>query len=76
MADPVDNARELTGDDAIGLAHESGMSPMQSRVSFIAGVGDLIRFARLVRKGWEPSASVAIHAPREFVVNATVEGGA
>jgi hypothetical protein len=40
---------ELTGDDAIVFARESGMEEASSRNIFYAGVDDLIRFARLAR---------------------------
>jgi hypothetical protein len=49
------NRRELTGNDALRFAHESGMGVHFDGKAFIAGVGDLIRFARLVRQGWEPA---------------------
>ncbi|HEY0662219.1 MAG TPA: hypothetical protein VGD21_12970 [Lysobacter sp.] len=54
------NERELTGDDALRFARESGMEGIPGRASFIAGVGDLIRFARLVRAGWTPPRGVRV----------------
>lgn len=54
LADPVDNERELTGNDALRLASESGMEKASRGNLFLADVGDLIRFARLLRAGWTP----------------------
>lgn len=54
MTDDELNRRELTGDDALRLARESGMEEASRCGVFYAGVGDLIRFARLVRAGWSP----------------------
>jgi hypothetical protein len=54
MHDTELNRRELTGNDALRFAHESGMGVHFDGKAFIAGVGDLIRFARLVRAGWTP----------------------
>lgn len=48
------NRRELTGDEALRFARESGMEWQDGHPWFQAGVGDLIRFARLVRAGWIP----------------------
>jgi hypothetical protein len=49
------NLRELTGDDALRFARECRMKEATPGL-FYAGVGDLIRFARLVRAGWTPPA--------------------
>lgn len=54
LADPVDNERELTGNDALRLASESGMEKASRGNLWLTDVGDLIRFARLVRAGWKP----------------------
>lgn len=54
MADPVDNERELTGGDALRFARECRMEEA-TRGLFYVGVGDLIRFARLLRAGWRPA---------------------
>jgi hypothetical protein len=60
MNDDELNRRELTGDDAIRFARESGMEQASFNGGlFLAGVGDLIRFARLVRAGWQPERSGA-----------------
>lgn len=48
------NERELTGNDALRFAREAGMEEASAGNLFYAGVGDLIRFARLVRHGWTP----------------------
>lgn len=54
MDDAELNRRELTGDDALSFAREAGMEEASRGGLFYAGVGDLIRFARLVRAGWTP----------------------
>jgi hypothetical protein len=59
MNDDELNRRELTGDDALRLARESGMEEASRGSLFYAGVGDLIRFARLVRAGWRPQQADA-----------------
>lgn len=75
MADPVDNERELTGDDALRFARAAGMErASETRGLFLCGVGDLIRFARLVRAGWKPDRTAA--NPPIFVANGGSEGGA
>ena len=58
MNDDELNRRELTGDDALRFAREAGL--------FYACVGDLIRFARLVLAGWEPSRVVKEPRTIEF----------
>lgn len=67
MDDAELNRRELTGDDALRFARESGMErASETRGLFLCGVGDLIRFARLVRAGWTPPDGVApCQAPSE-----------
>lgn len=57
MDDTELNRRELTGNDALRFAREVGMEEASRGGLFYAGVGDLIRFARLVRAGWKPPAS-------------------
>jgi hypothetical protein len=65
VADPVENDRELTGDDALRLARECCMEEATPGL-FYAGVGDLIRFARLVRAGWvRPEWRAMVYAPRD-----------
>lgn len=55
------NRRELTGDDALRFARESGMErASETRGLFLCGVGDLIRFARLVRQGWTPPSTAGV----------------
>jgi hypothetical protein len=61
MNDDELNQRELTGDDALRFARFSGMEyASETRGLFLAGVGDLIRFARLVRAGWEPKRTCGV----------------
>lgn len=60
------NERELTGDDALRFAREAGMEEASRGNLFYACVGDLIRFARLVRAGWEPSRVVKEPRTIEF----------
>jgi hypothetical protein len=78
VADDRDlNERELTGDDALRFARESGMLRMVGSPGFTAGVGDLIRFARLVRAGWTPPRSFASMDPqrqRELAAARGVKG--
>jgi hypothetical protein len=68
MNDDELNRRELTGDDALRFARESGMERASFKGGlFLAGVGDLIRFARLVRAGWAPPKAgvMACQTPKE-----------
>lgn len=61
MSDTELNRRELTGDDALRFARESGMErASETRGLFICSVGDLIRFARLVRAGWAPPSTTGV----------------
>lgn len=75
------NRRELTGDDALRLARESGMEPrFAGGAAFLAGVGDLIRFARLVRAGWTPPSTNGVDSSPaqldvEDLIRRTVPGG-
>lgn len=64
MADPVDNERELTGDDALRFARECRMEEA-TRGLFYASVGDFIRFARLVRAGWTPQETMSDTQPTD-----------
>lgn len=62
MSDDELNRRELTGDDALHFARECRMEEATPGL-FYAGVGDLIRFARLVRAGWSPTPAASTHKP-------------
>lgn len=66
MNDDELNRRELTGDQALRFAREAGMEEASRQSLFYAGVGDLIRFARLVREGWTPPRAAGVAATHAY----------